>query len=587
MKKLKTVSILMVVAAVLLSACGGATPEVVEKEVVVERKVVETVIVETEKVVEKSVVETVVVEREVVVEKEVEKEVLVTAVPEPIGGDLVAAIDGSSEPALLDGHIDPYTVTFWMNQFMTGELLCLDSDQELQPYLAKDWEISADGLTYTFYLRDDVTFTDGTPFNAEAVKYNVERILAPETASVLKAQGLEPLDRIEIVDDYTVVMHLKEVNVPFLNAVAVGTAIWSPTAAEKYGLNEFPEHLTGCGPYIFKENVVRDHVTVVRNPDFKWAPSCSNHPAGQPAHPDSVTWKWVAEPAVRGGIIRTGEANIVFLPSQFAADYTGDPNYRLVAAFNAGTGIAFTFNIEKPPFDDIRVRQALLYGVDREAINRKLYGGLYLPSYGPVLPTARCYWEGAEDMYQPDPEKAKALLEEAGWVDTDGNGIREKDGQPLTFKWSALHHGEIGEAMQGQLREVGMDLEVQMVAGPVQIDLVTNRTFDLMYERLNSATGEPSYLHSLFHSSNYGEGGWSWSGFKDDYLDEVLDKAVVEPDPDKRCGYYIEAQKIVMDNALRLPMLGQAKYWVIDNDVRDFEVTWGGFGFSIMTYLGQ
>ncbi len=132
-----------------------------------------------------------------------------------------------------------------------------------------------------------------------------------------------------------------------------------------------------------------------------------------------------------------------------------------------------------------------------------------------------------------------------------------------------------------------MDLEVQMVAGPVQIDLVNTRTFDLMYERLNSATGEPSYLRSLFHSSNYGDGGWAWSGFKDDQLDEVLDKAVVESDSDKRCEYYVEAQKIIMDNALRLPMLGQAKYWVIDNAVRDFEVTWGGMGFSVMTYLGQ
>jgi peptide/nickel transport system substrate-binding protein len=586
-KKFSLAVAVLFIASLILSACATPTPEVIEKVVTKEvEKVVEKVVTQ---VVKETVKETVIVEgTPQVVEKEVTKivEVEVAPAPAPSGGDLIIAMDGTSEPALLDGHIDPYTSTDWMNMFMTGDLLCLDVDLELKPYLAKDWEISDDGLTYTFYLRDDVTFSDGTPFNAEAVKYNIERILAPETASVLRAQDLEPLDTMEVVDDYTIVMHLKEVNVPFLNAVS-GAPIWSPTAAEEYGLDEFADHLTGCGPYIFEENVPRDHVTVVRNPDFKWPSACDNHPAGQPANLDSVTWKWIGEEAVRGGIIRTGEVNVVQMPAQYAPDYSGDPDYRLIVGFNAGSGLGYTFNIEKPPFDDVRVRQAVLYAADRETINRKLYGGLYQPTYGPVNQTARCYWEGAKEMYAYDPEKAKALLEEAGWVDSDGDGIREKDGQPLAFSWAALHHEEIGEGLQGQMREVGIDLEVQMVAGPVQIDLVTNREFDLIYERLQSGTGEPSYLHSMYHSSNYGEGGWAWSGFKDEALDEVLDAAIVEPDPDQRCEYYVEAQKIIMENALRLPMLAQPRYWVIDDAVRDFRLVPGGAGFYPLLRMEQ
>lgn len=590
MKRLGSLISLIMIAS-LLASCATPTPEVVEKVVtqVVEKVVTEIVEKVVTEIVKETVKETVIVagtpqivEKEVtkIIEKEVTKvvEKLVTAAPAPSGGDLVIAMDGSSEPALLDGHIDPYTTTFWMNQFMTGQLACLDIDLELKPYLATDWEISDDGLTYTFHLRDDVTFQDGTPFNAESIKYNIERIIAPETASVLRAQGLEPLDTMEVVDDYTIVMHLKEVNVPFLNAVT-SAPIWSPTAAEKYGLDGFPDHLTGNGPYIFKENMPRDHVTVVRNPDFKWPSACADHPAGQPASLDSVTWKWIGEEAVRGGIIRTGEVNVVFMPSQYAADYTGDPDYRLIVGFNAGSGLGYVFNLEKAPFDDLRVRKAILFAVDRETINRKLYGGLYQPTYGPVNQTARCYWEGAKEMYAYNPDKAKELLEEAGWVDSDGDGIRDKNGQPLAFSWAALHHPEIGEGLQGQLREVGIDLEVKMVAGPVQIDLVTNRTFDLIYERLQSGTGEPSYLHSMYHSSNYGDGGWAWTGFKDETLDEALDAAIVESDPDKRCEYYVEAQKIVMENALRLPMLAQPRYWVIDNTVRDFKVIPGGSGF--------
>jgi peptide/nickel transport system substrate-binding protein len=307
---------------------------------------------------------------------------------------------------------------------------------------------------------------------------------------------------------------------------------------------------------------------VVRNPDYNWPPACVDHQG--PAYLNSFTFKWVSEAAVRGGIVKTGEAHGADLPPQYVSDYEGDPNYQLVIGYQPGSGLQWVMNTTKPPLDDIRVRKAILHAVVREPINNMLYGGRYLISYGPVIPVTMCYWKGAETMYPYDLDKANALLEEAGWKMNPATGIREKDGQPLVVRWTAIHHGEIGEALKAQLKHVGIDLKVEVVAGPVQIDMATRRDFDLMYERQRG--NDPVFLDMMWNSKNSGPGGWAWTGFKDARLDELLDKANAEVDPDKRCEYYVEAQKIIMENALTLGMFGQPRFWVLSKKVKGFQL---------------
>lgn len=493
-----------------------------------------------------------------------------TPTPVPPGGDMIIAVDGSSEPALLDVQIDPFDETGLIDSFLTDSLVCRDpKTMEIKPWLATDWEVSEDGLTWTFHLRKDVKFHDGTPFNAEAVKYNLERILAPETMSVEAAARLGPVKSVEVVDEYTVAITHERPYAPFLDSFSrLMEPMWSPTALEKYGYEEFPEHLVGTGPFIFKENVPKDHVTVVRNPDYNWAPACVDHTG--PAYLDSFTFKWVTEEAVRGEIVKTGEVHIAELPPQYVSDYEGDPNYELVIGYQPGSGLQWVMNTAKAPLDDISVRQAILHAVDRESINQMLYAGKYLVSYGPVIPVTMCYWEGAETMYPYDLDKANELLEEAGWKMNPATGIREKDGQPLEVRWTAIHHGEIGEALAAQLKEIGIDLKVEVVAGPVQIDMATRRDFNLMYERQRGI--DPVFLDMIWNSKNSGAGGWAWTGFKDERLDELLDKSNEEPDPAKRCEQYVEVQKIIMENAATLGMFGQPQFYVLDKSVKGFEL---------------
>ncbi len=228
--------------------------------------------------------------------------------------------------------------------------------------------------------------------------------------------------------------------------------VWSPTAAEKWGIEEFDKHLVGAGPFTLEEWVPNSHVTLERWEDYGGWNSISDE--GGPAHLARVTIHFIGEEAVLGNVVKTGDAHIAMnLPATYIDDYVDAEGFDLVTGFQAGTGLQMVMNTRKPPFDILEFRQALLYGTNQTAINDLLFDGTYLPSYGPLNTVHPCYWEGSEDRYPHDPEKAKALLEQVGYVDRDGDGIREAygvpgvtDGTPLSFKWTVLNYEEIGEA---------------------------------------------------------------------------------------------------------------------------------------------
>ena len=271
-----------------------------------------------------------------------------------------------------------------------------------------------------------MTFQDRTPFDAEAVKYNVERILAPETQSAEMAAQIGPVDRVEVVDATTVTLHYK---VPWVTVLDTfrRVPIWSPTAVEKWGLHEFAKHLVGTGPFTLSEWAPNDHVTVEKWDGYGGWNSISEH-AG-PAHLDRVTIQFISEEAVLGNVVRTGNAHIAMnLPTTYIEDYRDREGFRLVQGFQAGTGLSMTMNTRKAPWNILEFRQALLYGTDQKAVNDLLFDGSYLFADGPLNTVHPCYWEVNADYYPHDIDKAGALLEEVGYVDRDGDGVREAHG---------------------------------------------------------------------------------------------------------------------------------------------------------------
>src|SRR5215471_8782451 len=177
------------------------------------------------------------------------------------------------------------------------------------PGLADSWSISPDAKAYTFKLRRGVKFHDGTPLNAEAVKFTMDRVVAPETKAGQSHDQLGPYDHTDVVDDLTARIVMKEGYAPLLTNLNGYLGIVSPTAVKKMGLAEFARHPVGTGPFMFKEWVNKDHVTLVKNPDYNWGSSYFKHTG--PAYLDEVVYKIIPEPSVRTGTLKTGETHII------------------------------------------------------------------------------------------------------------------------------------------------------------------------------------------------------------------------------------------------------------------------------------
>ena len=501
------------------------------------------------------------------------------------GNGLTIAMPADQEPASIDGQVDPYTSTWLLDSFVTDPLVVLDPSGKYVPALAVSWEASADAKVWTFRLRDGVTFQDGTRFDAEAVKYNLDRIADPKTASAQLKNDLGPYTKIEVVDPLTVRLTFDTPWVTLLEAMRKAP-FWSPTAAKQYSVADFQQHLVGTGPFRLTEWKRNDRMVFTRWDGYRgWNPvQAVKGPVGIP----TLTVRFIGEAAVLGRMVKTGDADIAyFLPQSAVEDYKGDKAYTFLAKDQSGTGLEMVMNIRKPPLDDIRVRQALLFANDENLVNDVVYDGTYARSEGPLSNNHPCHWDGAGSMYAPNPQKAAALLDAAGWKLAAGSPIRRAagvagvaDGTPLKLRWTVLHHKEIGEAVQQQLRKIGVDLAIEVTPGPVQIERVRNRDFDLMYERQRSP--DPYILDQIWNSRWDQPGGWAWTGFKDAGLDTILDRLRTEPSFAARCDAAKSAQKTIMENALQFYTLSDPVFVAYRTArVRNFDMGSEGSWFFV------
>ena len=498
------------------------------------------------------------------------------------------AWDANNEPASLDGHVEPYQSAWLIDSLIADPLLILGPDGRFHPALATEWSSSPSADQWTFNLRHDVHFQDGTSFDAMAVKYNIERILDPATQSAELAAQIGPIGDVEIVDDYTVTLHYTRPWVTALDAFR-RVPIWSPTAAARWSVREFDRHLVGAGSFTLEEWVPNDHLTLKHWPGYGGWNSIGENTG--PVYLDSVTINFIGEKMVLGNVVQTGDAHIAMnLPAAYVDDYRGE-GFRLVAGYQAGTGLQMVMNTRDPPFDNLDFRRALLHGTDQSAINDLLYDGSYSPASGPLNRVHPCFWDGNDAYYPHDPQRAKLLLEQVGYEDLNGDGIREAngvagvpDGTPLRFRWTVLQITEIGEAVQAQWRALGIDLRVESVPGPVQLERVNARDFDLIYERQRSP--DPLVLDMVWNSAYNVVGGWAWSGFVDPELDSVVNQLRVIPEQQARCEIAYKAQQIIMDNALMLPTLSEPIFYAVSDRVIGFQLmSEGQFFFLHNTYI--
>ena len=485
------------------------------------------------------------------------------------GGALTIAMPADAEPASLDGQVDPYVSAWLLNSFVTDPLVMLTSSGRYIPMLATGWTTAADGRVWTLSLRQGLVFQDGTPFDAEAVKFNIDRVMNPETHSALMASylGVKNYLKTEVVDRLTVRVIYGSPVPALLYGLSI-FPLWSPAAVRQFG-SGFQQHLVGEGAFRLAGWARGDNVRFVRNPAYHGARPWQEH-EGAPFL-ESITVRFVGDQGVLGQILKTGEANLVAgLPAQAVGTYANQPGYEVVAGYQSGNGMMFSMNTARPALNDVRVRRALRYAYDQDRMNQTLYGGSYVTVRGPLTKYTLYYWKGAENAYRLDPGRARSLLDEAGWKDNPRTGVREKDGRPLTLTIVMLHHKEIGEYLAAQLRAVGVDLRVEVVPGPVQLQRAFSGDFDIIYERLRSY--EPDILADEFYSKNYRPGGWAWTRYQNAALDKVLLETQSTTDPARRRALFTEAQKTVTEQALYLPTLDDPQYYAMTRKVRGFRL---------------
>jgi peptide/nickel transport system substrate-binding protein len=514
---------------------------------------------------------------------ETPEEVPPTATPEaaaPVvkeGGKFVIAM--SAEPDNLDPHVTPYAMSHNVMMLIFDRLVEEDPvTHEFVPWLAKSWEVSDDGREWTFHLRDDVTFHDGTPFNAEAVCYSYDRIVDPETRSGNAASLLSDLYQgCEANDDYTAILSFSDAPASFLGAASQAfLGIVSPTAAEKWGLEEFGTHPVGSGPFIFVKWDKGDQIVLQKNPDYNWGHSLWKHQG--PAYLDEIVFKYVTEPATRVAVLETGEVDALGwdpVISEFNRLAT-DPRFQTFRAIGTGLPKSMLINAQYPPTDDIRVRQAVEFAINREEIVETVMYGVPPVAYGPVSASMMCFDESLVENYPYpyDPERAAALLSEAGWEDTDGDGIRDKNGQPLTLiTYITADAEEFFQAIQGQLLEAGMDMELNVLEMSVWID--ESSSCEANFTWLGYASGDPQLMQRIFGSENIG--AFNWSCWSNQEFDTIVQEADSELDGDKRCELFRQAQWLVMDNAVTVPLYERDVSVIAKKEVHDIAFDKVGF----------
>jgi len=431
------------------------------------------------------------------------------------------------------------------------------------PGLAERWEVSDDGLVYTFYLRQDVTFHDDTPFDAEAVRFNLERITSPGLASQKARFMLGPYERTEVVDEYTVRIYLSEPFAPFLDALSqVYLGVASPAAVEQWG-DEYQLHQVGSGPFVFAEYAPGDHLLLRRNPDYAWGPPVYQH---ETAQLEEIEFRFFTDPATRSPALETGDADVMGeIPPQDATRLQESPDFRVEAVPIPGVSLMVFMNTVRQPLDDVRVRQALLYGTDRQAVISTVFRDTSPVAYGPLAAVTFGYETAVRGTYPYNQARAAALLDQAGWSDTDGDGTRDRDGEPLVLDLYLMGWGympEVGQLLAAQWSELGVGVNSQVVSYPEALQVAGEGQHHLI--PFNLSGSDPDILRKFFHS----QAGFNWAKVNDSELDAWLETAARTSDRAERAALYSQVQLRVMDQALVIPIRDYANLNGVSNRVQ-------------------
>ncbi|NUU62503.1 nickel ABC transporter substrate-binding protein [Paenibacillus sp. JW14] len=445
---------------------------------------------------------------------------------------------------------------------------------EILPALAESWEISEDGKVYTFHLRKGVKFSDGTDLNAAAVKFSFERWIKDPANSLNIATAMQSL---EAVDDLTIRMTFNKAYYPFLTELSFArpVRIISPSAVEPAGDPDgtFVKAI-GTGAWMAESYKTDQEAVLVRNP-YYW---------GEKPKLAKIILKVIPDPqsrvlALQNGSVDLAGGQLGKIPVESLPVLQKDSTLSVQEA--PGTNSHFlAFNGNNPVLQDVKVRQAINLAINKKSIVQDLMGGIGKEAKGLFPQTVPYVTEANSTWYGFEPEQAKALLAKAGYSDTDGDGIVDKAGVPLTLNF-VLQESEfpewksIGELIQSELKDIGIDVKLQVLEPNAYYDaLWKTKDYDLIiYRTYDDAYNPHAFLLSLFHKTGDAP-AVVWSDAK---LEALIDKAVGTTDLKKRQSAYDDIFKKLYQEAMFAAVYFPDDIFVVNNRVKNFKLGYTTF----------
>jgi len=488
------------------------------------------------------------------------------------GGTLSIGI--SVEPETLDPGDAVYIAEQFVIMNLFDTLITMDPKGDLHSGLATSWTPNAEYTEFTFDLRQDVKFHDGTPFNAAAVKATFDHIANDVDTSGGKTMLANYTESV-VGDDFTVTVKFSNPYPTFLNDVSrPWLGISSPAALQEYGA-DYGRHPVGTGPFIFEDWTAQEQIVLAKNPDYSWGAEFSAHQG--PVALDEIIFRILPEAATRLTALETGEIQIAEEPPALDAVALEDAGKAVVTTFaSPGMPSHMMINTEKPPTDDIRVREAMIYAVNQEELVQTAFNRLGSPAHSVLSPTTWAYNEEAGNLYRYDAAKAASLLDEAGWVDNNGDGIREKDGQNLTITYLAIpaYEEAFMELLAAYLQQAGFEVDIRTMDDAGIFAAGSAGEHNIL--NMGWVSIDPGVLNIVYNSANI-DGGSAFTRFVNADLDAALNDAQTQTDREKRKADYMTAQQIIMENALIIPVHNYNRAFIMNPSVQ-------GFSFDIEGY---
>lgn len=489
-----------------------------------------------------------------------------TVIVPDAGGTYVEGVAG--RPSYINPILSQYNQ---VDQDLVSLIFCgltdIDEQGKIVPSLARDWDVSVDGLTYTFYLRRDVVWHDGEPFTADDVLFTVGGMQHEDYQGPPELAELWRTVEAEKINDYTVTFTLQAPLATFLDYTTVGVlpehVLVSVPASDLPG-DQFNVRPVGTGMFNIGE-VSGDYVILEANPDYY----------GQKPLLSKIEFKFYADYQSIFTAYQQGEVEgISEVLSEDLAKVREEEYLNLYTARLSGYTLIF-LNLDLPIFKQKEVRQALLWGIDRQRIIDQVLDGQGIVAHSPIMPDSWAYNHGVFE-YDYDPRRAAVSLTEAGWVDGNSDGVREKDGTRLEFTLLTNKdpvRRSIVEEIARQLWEIGIRV-VPIVEDSSWVvnEALRPRNFDALLFSWGNLPSDPDpYL--MWHSTQIGGDGQNYAGLNDADMDQLLEQARQSTDQSERARLYRDFQDLFADEVPSLLLYYPVYNYAVDDMVNGVQLS--------------